>query len=148
MANDNAIDLARELSRSIAEMRNYLRQYLQVKIKENNIEISFELMEVLGTLYRKDGINQQEIADFMVKDKSSMTYLIDSLVKRDMVRREEDENDRRNKLIFLTEKGRGMRETLNPWITEMHQQMVAGVKTTDLEKAIALVQRMNENMKK
>jgi len=148
MANDNAIDLARELSRSIAEMRNYLRQYLQVKIKENNIEISFELMEVLGTLYRKDGINQQEIADFMVKDKSSMTYLIDSLVKRDMVRREEDENDRRNKLIFLTEKGRGMREKLNPWIVEMHQQMVAGVKTADLEKAIALVQKMNENMRR
>jgi DNA-binding MarR family transcriptional regulator len=74
----NIIELARDLGRAMAEMRNYLRLFLQSKIKEHELDITFELFEVVIFLYKKDGVNQQEIADVMIKDKSSMTYLIDN----------------------------------------------------------------------
>lgn len=148
MATEKILELARDLSRSMMEMRNNMRQHLQEKLKENNVDISFELLEILGFLYRKDGINQQEIAEVMIKDKSSITYLIDGLVKRDMVERKEDENDRRNKLIFLTEKGRNMKDILHPWMEKIYRQATDGVKMAELEKALALVQKMNDNLKK
>ena len=148
MAMEQSLELARDLSRSLMEMRNYMRQHLQVKIKENNIDVSFELLEILGILYRKDGINQQEIADILIKDKSSITYLIDSLTKRDLVARKEDENDRRNKLIYLTDNGKAMKQTLHPWVEEIYEQATNGIKIADLEKAVALVQKMNDNLKK
>ncbi|SFO65880.1 transcriptional regulator, MarR family [Chitinophaga sp. YR627] len=148
MAMEQTLELARDLSRALMEMRNYMRQHLQVRIKENNIDVSVELLEILGVLYRKDGINQQEIADILIKDKSSITYLIDSLTKRDLVERKEDENDRRNKLIYLTENGKHMKQTLHPWVDEIYEQATNGIKVADLEKAVALVQKMNENLKK
>ncbi|TWV99209.1 MarR family winged helix-turn-helix transcriptional regulator [Chitinophaga pinensis] len=148
MAMEQTLELARDLSRALMEMRNYMRQHLQVRIKENNIDVSFELLEILGVLYRKDGINQQEIADILIKDKSSITYLIDSLTKRDLVERKEDENDRRNKLIYLTENGKHMKQTLHPWVEEIYEQATNGIKVAELEKAVALVQKMNENLKK
>ncbi|ACU62967.1 MarR family winged helix-turn-helix transcriptional regulator [Chitinophaga pinensis] len=148
MAMEQTLELARDLSRALMEMRNYMRQHLQVRIKENNIDVSFELLEILGVLYRQDGINQQEIADILIKDKSSITYLIDSLTKRDLVERKEDENDRRNKLIYLTENGKHMKQTLHPWVEEIYEQATNGIKVADLEKAVALVQKMNENLKK
>lgn len=148
MAMEQSLELARDLSRALMEMRNYMRQHLQVRIKENNIDVSFELLEILGVLYRKDGINQQEIADILIKDKSSITYLIDSLTKRDLVERKEDENDRRNKLIYLTENGKHMKQTLHPWVEEIYEQATNGIKVAELEKAVALVQKMNENLKK
>jgi DNA-binding MarR family transcriptional regulator len=148
MAMEQSLELARDLSRALMEMRNYMRQHLQVRIRENNIDVSFELLEILGVLYKKDGINQQEIADILIKDKSSITYLIDSLTKRDLVERKEDENDRRNKLIYLTENGKHMKQTLHPWVEEIYEQATNGIKVAELEKAVALVQKMNDNLKK
>ncbi|MFY0256300.1 MarR family winged helix-turn-helix transcriptional regulator [Chitinophaga sp. 30R24] len=144
----NTVSLARDLTRAMNETRNYLRQYLQVKIKEHEVDITFELLEILGYLYWKDGANQQEIADRLIKDKSSMTYLIDGLEKREMVERIEDPNDRRSKLIYLTEKAKGLEEMLSPWITEIYEKATEGVKASDIKKALQLVQKMNENLRK
>lgn len=148
MTTKNIAELARELGRAHGEMRLYLRQYLQVKIKEHEVDISFELLEILAYLYRKDGVNQQELADVMVKDKSSMTYLIDSLVKREMVVRTEDPNDRRSKLIYLTAKGKQLEKKLSPWVVEIYEKATAGLKASDIQQALLLVQKMNENLTK
>jgi DNA-binding MarR family transcriptional regulator len=144
----NIAALARELGRATGEMRMYLRQYLQVQIREHEVDITFELLEILAYLYRKDGVNQQEIADTMVKDKSSMTYLIDSLVKRGMVTRKEDQQDRRNKLIFLTEKGKRLEKKLNPWVVAIYEKATDGLTTAEVQQALGLIQKMNENLRK
>jgi DNA-binding MarR family transcriptional regulator len=148
MTTKNIAELARELGRAHGEMRLYLRQYLQVKIKEHKVDISFELLEILAYLYRKDGVNQQELADVMVKDKSSMTYLIDGLVKREMVVRTEDPNDRRSKLIYLTPKGKQLEKKLSPWVVEIYEKATTGLKASDIQQALLLVQKMNENLTK
>ncbi|RFS20190.1 MarR family transcriptional regulator [Chitinophaga silvatica] len=144
----NIVDLAREFGRAISEMRTYMRQNLQVKIREHGVDITFELLEILGFLFRKDGVNQQEIADVIVKDKSSMTYLIDNLEKRGMVERIEDQNDRRSKLIYLTEKGKMLEKELSPWISEMYEKATTGLEQTNLQIALAQIQKMNENLRK
>ncbi len=49
-----------------------------------------------------------------------MTYLIDNLVKRNMVSREADPEDRRNNLICLTREGKQLQKKLHPWLVEMY----------------------------
>src|SRR4051812_23936194 len=122
MATESTAQLALEFGRSVTEMRNYVRQHLQLKIRDNELDISFELLEVLAFLWRKDGINQQELADMAVKDKSSMTYIIDNLAKRDLVLGIEDQDDRRNKRIFLTEKGKLLQKKIYPWVIEAYEK--------------------------
>jgi len=148
MSKEKTAELARELSRAMIETRNLLRRHIQVKIKAHNINISFELLEVLALLYRKDGINQQEIAGIMVKDKSSLTYLIDCLVKRKLVIRKADAEDRRNKLICLTKEALALKTKLNPWIVEIYENATATIKAADIKNAIELVEKMNENLKR
>ena len=141
-------ELGRELGRSISELRNYVRQYIQEKIKEHNINITFEMLEVMGCLWRQDGVNQQEIADLTLRDKSSMTYLLDNLVKRKMVTRVEDENDRRNKLIYLTAEGNDLKEQLNPWVAEVYEMASNEVDTKHLQNSILVLNKMIGNLKK
>jgi DNA-binding MarR family transcriptional regulator len=148
MATENIAELALKFGRSMTEMRNLLRQHVQEKLKVLQIDISFELLEVLSLLWRKDGVNQQELADTAVKDKSSMTYLIDNLVKRNLVTRKEDESDRRNKRIFLTDQGKQLYQRLYPPVLAMYRQATAEVDAAEIEKAISLVIKMNENLKK
>jgi len=146
--NKTKAEFAVELGRSMAELRTYTRQFIQVKIKENGINITFEMLEVMSCLWKKDGINQQEIADFTLRDKSSMTYLLDNLVKRKMVKRVEDENDRRNKLIYLTKEGNALKEQLHPWVAEVYEMATEEVNINDLKNSILLLNKMISKLKK
>jgi DNA-binding MarR family transcriptional regulator len=143
----NTTELAPELGRCLLEMRNFLRQYIQAKIKEHKMDISFEMIEIMACLWNKDGINQQEIADIVIKEKFSMTYLVDNLVKRNMVSRKVDENDRRNNLIFITKQGRLLQKKLNPWILEMYDKAALGIQKTRITQSIQVVKKMSENLK-
>jgi len=145
--NKTKAQLALELGRSMSELRNFVRQYIQVKIKEHGINITFEMLEVMGCLWKKDGINQQEIADLTLRDKSSMTYLLDNLVKRKMVKRVEDENDRRNKLIYLTKEGNELKEQLHPWVAEVYAMASDDVEINDLKNSILVLNKMIFNLK-
>jgi DNA-binding MarR family transcriptional regulator len=146
--NKKEAELALELGRSLSELRNYTRQFIQVKIRDNGINITFEMLEVMACLWKKDGINQQEIADLTFRDKSSMTYLLDNLVKRRMVKRVEDENDRRNKLVYLTKDGNDLKDQLQPWVAEVYEMASENVDVEALQNSIILVNRMITNLRK
>jgi DNA-binding MarR family transcriptional regulator len=59
-----------------------------------------------------------------------MTYLLDKLVKCKMVKRMADENDRRDKLIYLAKEGNELREQLHPWVAEVYEMATNDVKLT------------------
>jgi len=114
-------ELAYRLGCLMSEVKNNLKHRILVKIRESSTNLSFEMAEVLGYLWKNDGINQREIADLTFRDKSSMTYLVDNLVERNFVTRVEDKNDRRNKLIYLTQEGQDLKEQLQPKVTSIRK---------------------------
>jgi DNA-binding MarR family transcriptional regulator len=147
MATKSVTELALELGRAMTEMKNYMRQFIQAKIKESGMNLTFEMLEIMACLWNKDGINQQELADITIKDKSSMTYLVDNLAKRNMVMRMPDENDRRNNLIFLTKEGKLLQKKLYPWLMEMYEKATVDVSISDIQSSLSLIKRMIDNMK-
>ncbi len=141
------VELEFELGRIMTELRNYIRQHIQLKIKDHGVKLTFEMLEVMSCLWKKDGINQQEIADRTLRDKSSMTYLLDNLVKRKMLYRVEDNIDRRNKLIYLTKEGTMLKELLNPWLTEVYVKAAKDIDLKDFEQSVYLLKKMVCNLK-
>jgi DNA-binding MarR family transcriptional regulator len=146
MTTKSKADLALELGRSMAELRNILRQHIQIKIREHGINITFEMLEVMSALWKKDGVNQQELADLTLRDKSSMTYLIDNLTKRHMVKRVEDDTDRRNKLIYATPEGMALKEQLMPWVAEVYEKATQSISASELQSSIAVLNTMIESI--
>jgi len=143
---NNLSELALELGLAMSEMKSRLRQKIQTTINEYDSDLSFELIEILGLLSRNNGINQQEIGNKVSKDKSSITYLINSLVKRDLVERIAYKNDRRNKQIFLTPKGKQIVETVYPWALDLYKKAAGGINEEEICKALLLVKKMTANL--
>jgi DNA-binding MarR family transcriptional regulator len=139
-------DLSLSFGRSISELRMAFRKYMQVKIRSLDLHLTFEMLEVMLCLWRQDGVNQQVIADITLRDKSAMTYLVDNLMKRKMIRREEDARDRRNKLIFLTPEGRQLQETLQPWVSEMYERATANMDADTLIEGKDIIENMIKNL--
>lgn len=110
----------------ILRTRQDLRNRVQ-KMLENNgyFDITLEMSQLLYCLRSLGGTaNQQELADKIGKNKSSITSLIENLRKREMIVRKTDPTDRRNNLISFTDKGEA-------FITEFYPEVY---RTYDIDK--------------
>lgn len=145
---EETIDLARSYFKVSTQATMAFRQFMQQKFKSTGVDLTFEMAQVLNALAGKDGVNQQEIANATVKDKASLTYLIDNLSIRGLVYRQEDEADRRNKLIFLTPKGRQLlQDTLLAWADEMYTLAAKDINPGDIQLVISVMERIVQNLK-
>lgn len=104
--NDEFAQVMHEFFITILKARQDLRKRVENHLIGNGYEdMTMEMSQVIYALSAMDGSgNQQEIAYRLSKNKSSITSLIDNLVKRDMLTRETDPNDRRNNIIRLSPK--------------------------------------------
>jgi DNA-binding MarR family transcriptional regulator len=148
MEFDKRPELVAEFCQSIFELRYKLRKMFQLKLKEAGISISFEVLEILKLLRNQDGLNQQELADMLFKDKSSMTYLIDNMEKAGLVLRKEDGDDRRNKHIFLTAKAHELQNRLSPLAMHCYLALAEDVADDDIKAGIQMLAKMNNSLSK
>ena len=57
MPEKERTELAVDLGRAVAEMRNHINYLLQEKITQHAPHISFEMVEILACLWKEDGVN-------------------------------------------------------------------------------------------
>lgn len=113
---------ARELILQILRTRMAFRQTLQRVLKRHNVDMTFEMLQVMNCLWNEQGISQQSLAEKTAKDKACLTNLINNLEKKNWVIRKEDSSDRRNRLIFLTAQGEELALTVKPLINDIYTQ--------------------------
>ena len=101
---------------STAINRTFLRAFAL-----EGVNITTEQWSILACLWQKDKVTQQALCTLTLKDKPSMTRLIDNLEKRNLVIRVADHNDRRINLIHLTDAGM----TLQAKATEIVQKIAS-----------------------
>ncbi len=135
----------RSYTLAMTKVQLLFKAFIRNKFKENNVDLTFEMLQVLINLWAKQGFNQQELANVLLKDKASLTPLIDNLSKRGLVQRTEDANDRRNKLITLTQKGKEFEQQVQPWIEELFSIAGKGLTVQELTTSIALFEKMSGN---
>lgn len=113
-----------------------LKKTAQQIALEKNISIPANELGILSDLQKKDGVLQQELAESLIRNKSSITKMLVRLENEDFIRREEDPDDARGKRIYLTKKGNSVNELLKHVIPDVHQ--VAFKDLTDSDKKVAL----------
>ena len=80
----------RELMIQIFRTRMAFRRAMQRTLKDNNAGITFEMLQVLSSLWHEQGITQQALAERTAKDKACLTNLMNNLEKKGYVYRKEE----------------------------------------------------------
>ncbi len=109
-------------------------------------DITIEQMSLLSCLYFEDGKTQKELSEKNLKDKVSITKVIDSLVKRKLVKRVSDKNDRRLKRIHITKKGKKIVPSLRKIIKETLEEAFKGINKKDIEIFKSVLSSINMNL--
>ena len=122
------------------------RRDLRNRFKAAGRDVSPEEWAVLNLLWRKDRQPSGKMADRTVRDATTMTRLVDGMVKKGMVMRRPDAGDRRRLLICLTEKGRGLQPILVELARPLIEQSMAGISAQDAAIAHRVLAKMTENI--
>lgn len=103
----------------VAMCTKFVTSRLMTLFAENGIDIGHPGWVVLTRLWEEDGITQQELSLRSGVAKPNMSNYIDLMEDKGYVTRENDETDDRNKLIYLTKKGKD----LMPLCTKLGEQV-------------------------
>lgn len=96
-------------------------------------DLSLEQFLLLRLLYSKGPIRASEIAEQLLVHKSAITVRVEKLVKKGLIERQRDENDRRNVYLRLTENGRSLYESLEKNINQFVEAIVSDIPEKEME---------------
>jgi len=97
----------------IGPIAHIYRSNLAYMVKElEEYRIGSGQFDFLMVLYHKDGISQESLAKILKVSKASSTRALQSLEKEGYVYRQRDENDHRAYKVYLTEKGKEIRNVV------------------------------------
>ncbi len=73
---------------------------------DSGVDISLDQWMVLGPVWQLESASQKELGEICLKEKTSITRIIDTLEKKNLVVRIADQLDHRIKRIVLTNAGK------------------------------------------
>ncbi len=110
-----------------------MRRAFTATVHGAGIQITPEEWVLLNRLWTRDGQRQTELAESTIKDRTTVTRLLDGMVKKGLVRRETDPEDRRVVLAWLTDEGRGLIQQLLPIMEKLLKEATTGISERELE---------------
>jgi MarR family transcriptional regulator, organic hydroperoxide resistance regulator len=101
---------------------------------------------VLRRLWQEEGFTQVDLADRMRVRKASLTSVLASLERKGFLRRIRRGEDRRKYHLFLTKRGRELKEELLPIGIAINRRAVAGIGLADADMAVHLLEKVIANL--
>jgi MarR family transcriptional regulator, organic hydroperoxide resistance regulator len=93
----------------------------------------------LRVLWEQDGLNQRELSGLVGMTEPTTVVALNSMEKSKLIRRERSTSDKRKVHIFLTQKGRRLRDVMLPLAREVNKIAETGVtkaETTAMRRAL------------
>lgn len=122
------------------------RKELTERFKAQGFAISPEEWAVLLLLWQRDGRTPGDMAQVTIRDRTTMTRLIDGMVRKNIVVRRAGETDRRQSFVFLSDHGRSLQGALTPIAKAMIDETLAGISANEVQQAISVLRRMTDNL--
>ena len=99
-----------------------MRQHSARVLKKAGAGVTVEQWAILKALQEKGDMSQVELAELTFKDKPTVTRILDLLVRKGLLERQTDDEDRRKFIIVLTKKGKNKVAELLPLIMSIRER--------------------------
>jgi MarR family transcriptional regulator, transcriptional regulator for hemolysin len=124
------------------------RQYAQKKLNEKGYSITIDQWLVLKTITDQPDISQNEIAEFIFKDKASVTRIIDLLITKGYLHRETSAVNRRRVDLTITHEGKQLIREILPTIKAYRKGALINVEEAELTSIHKTLEKIIKNCSK
>ena len=138
--------LIKEIAVYVNILNSRIKKCFIGRLQQNGINVTPEQYLVLDILWGKQSLSQQNIADIIQKDKNSVTKIIDSLEKKNLVNRVVDKKDRRINKIELTQEGLALEKITTEVAINFMNDTIKDIDNQDLDKLVEVMRKLKENL--
>ena len=140
--------LRENLERNFGFILNDVARLLRTTFdrRARSIDLTRSQWWVLTHLYRRDGLNQSELADILEIEKPTLGRLLDRLETKGWLRREPDPLDRRVKRVFLTDEVKPAMKSLRRIAADFRSDALAGLSQKQREQFVDTLLDIKANL--
>ncbi|MDT8717521.1 MarR family transcriptional regulator [Clostridium sp. 19966] len=131
----------------ISKIREKVNHLIVQEMSQNGIEgIVTSHGDIIYALYNKEKMTMAEIAEKIGRDKSTVTALVDKLVKFGYVIKERDREDSRVVYAALTSRGKELKPVFESISMKVLSVFYLGVPEKDKEELIRILNKIYNNL--
>jgi len=121
-------------------------RHLSALMKEHDLPITPDQFRVINHLWQKDGLHQSELAVCSNRNRANVTRIIDILEREGLVERRDDEADRRVFRIYLTEKGKSIKEDTAKCAAQSIEDALEGLSEEEIAICTKVLLKIKANV--
>jgi DNA-binding MarR family transcriptional regulator len=114
--------------------------------KFQKYDLTLSQAAVLHQLWHKDGLTQKEIQENLSLRGASVSGLVDTLLKKGLIARRQDQEDARYKRLYFSDEGRRLEEQTMKIILEVEDFISTGFSEDEKVIAVCWLKKLYNNL--
>ncbi|MBL4769169.1 MAG: MarR family transcriptional regulator [Rhodobacteraceae bacterium] len=123
-----------------------VRKELARRFQECGYDVGPEEWAILLILWNKGAQTPSVLADATIRDRTTVTRLLDGMVAKGLVERNVDAKDRRKTRVQVSELGLSLKDGLIAVAQGLIAQTLDGLSPEDIETTVQTLRRMSHNL--
>jgi DNA-binding MarR family transcriptional regulator len=140
--------LEKSLGHQAARFTRIMLRRINATLVQHGFPITSDQYSFLVQLWDRNGLPQGVLADTIAKDKTTMARLAAGLEAIGLIVRLPSPNDARERLIFLTDKGKRMMDEATGLVREILSEAQQGIDAAELDVCRDVLRRAFLNLQK
>ena len=132
------------LSFVVREVNRAFARALQTRIARSGVSMGQWFF--LRALWEEDGLTQRELSHRVGMMEPTTVTAVNVMEAQGLVQRVRNSHDRRKMNVFLTDKGRALRDTMMPSASEIAQIAIDGIAPEELDVTLDVLRRVGANL--
>ena len=114
--------------------------------QESGLDISLDQWMVLGPIWQLESASQKELGEICLKDKTSITRIVDTLEKKTLVVRVTDQIDHRINRVILTNSGKQLFYDVLPVMEKTKEEVKRDIEEKDIDIFKDVLEKIIKNL--
>jgi len=131
----------------IGETSRLAHKRVTAIFSERGFDVTVEQFGVLALLWYKEGVKQQDIADGLKRNKTTIARIVKNMINHNLIVKVPDQLDKRNKLIYLTQKGKALQKEMVESAGLVYYQALTNISSKNIEKCLEILKQIRDNFK-
>ena len=132
----------------IRSAHNLMTERFVRNVMNSGLNISMDQWMILGPIWQLQSPSQKELGEICLKNKPSISRIIDSLEKKSLVVRVSDQIDHRIKRVVLTKAGKQLFYDVLPIMEKTREEVRGKIPEEEIEVFKKVLSKIIENLNK
>lgn len=138
----NTFKLEQALGFHINRVSYLMTEEVEKRFARAGLPIVAQDFAILFRLFSGGVMSQAQIVDLMMRDKTTVTRRLDGLVKKGLIQRTPNAEDRRRFDIAITKQGEGILDIAFPIARGLQKELVSNASEEDKEITVKVLRSM------